>query len=287
MTGFAPARRGVLALVAALSVLPMMANAATPEDKALKTAIAGKWRLHANAARDQYRHPYETLTFWGLKPGMKVIEIEPGAGWWIEILAPYAKATGGSYAAALPDRNEPDISVGAKTGRDKAHADFWAEVADKSVYGEVKAYDFGPKALSGLPAGSADMVLVARAFHNWSRAGRTEPYLKAFYEALKPGGLLVVEQHRAPEGSDPKAGTGYVPESYVIDAAKAAGFVFEAKSEINANAKDTRDHPFGVWTLPPIRRSNDQTKTLTPEERAKFDAIGESDRMTLRFRKPA
>jgi predicted methyltransferase len=286
MTGFAPARRTLFGFAAALSVLPMLANAATTEDKALKTAIAGKWRLPANAARDQYRHPYETLTFWGLKPGMKVIEIEPGAGWWIEILAPYAKATGGSYAAALPDRNEADISIGAKTGRDKAHADFWAEVADKSVYGEVKAYDFGPKALDNLPAASADMILVARAFHNWSRQARTELYLLAFFRALKPGGILAVEQHRAPEGSDPKAGTGYVPESYVIEAAKAAGFVFEAKSEINANAKDTRDHPFGVWTLPPIRRSNDQTKTLTPEERAKFDAIGESDRMTLRFRKP-
>lgn len=266
---------------------PLFAADKPKADAALKTAIAGKWRLPANAARDAYRHPYESLTFWGLKPGMNVIEIDPGAGWWVEILAPYAKSTGGSYAAALADRTEAGLTEQAKAGRERAHTNFWAEVADKSVYGETKAYDALPNSLGNLPAGSADLILVARAFHNWSRQGRTETYLKGFFAALKPGGILAVEQHRAPEGSDPKAGTGYVPESYVIEAAKAAGFVFEAKSEINANPKDTRNHPFGVWTLPPVRRASDQTRTLTPEERAAFDAIGESDRMTLRFKKPA
>jgi predicted methyltransferase len=131
------------------------------------------------------------------------------------------------------------------------------------------------------------MVLVARAYHNWSRQGETtDNFMGAFYKALKPGGILAVEQHRAPEGSDPKAGTGYVPESYVIAAAEKAGFVLDGKSEINANPKDTRDHPFGVWTLPPIRKSSEGEKKLTEAERAKFDAIGESDRMTLRFKKP-
>jgi predicted methyltransferase len=281
-----PTRRAALMLAASLSLLASGVMAKPAEDAALKAAVAGKWRAPENVARDEYRHPYEALSFWGLKPGMSVIEIDPGRGWWIEILAPYAKATGGSYAAALADRNEAGLTEQAKAGREKAHANFWAEVADKSVYGEVKAYDALPKSLDALPAGSADLILVARAFHNWSRQGRTEPYLAAFYKALKPGGILAVEQHRAPEGSDPKAGTGYVSESYVIEAAKAAGFVLDAKSEINANPKDTRDHPFGVWTLKPVRSSSDKDRTLTPEERAKFDAIGESDRMTLRFRKP-
>lgn len=265
-------RRRVLTAFAALALLATPALAGTP-GKALDDAIAGSWRTAENKARDSQRHPVESLTFWGLKPGMTIIEVNPGAkGWWTEILAPYAHATGGVYVAAMPKTDDPA---------------FWAEVADKSIYGEVKAYPLSGDNYTGLPANSADMILVARAYHNWARQGETtDNFMKAFYGALKPGGVLAVEQHRAPEGADPKAGTGYVPESYVIDAAKKAGFVLEERSEINANPKDTRDHPFGVWTLPPIRRNSDATRTLTPEERAKFDAIGESDRMTLRFRKP-
>src|SRR5580704_2560952 len=159
---------------------------------------------------------------------------------------------------------------------------------DKSVFGEVKAYDFGPQHPDSVPAGSVDLVLVARAFHNWARQGKaTQVYLRAFFAMLKPGGVLAVEQHRAPEGADPRAGTGYVPESYVIEEARKAGFVLEAKSEINANPKDTRDHPFGVWTLPPTRRSAPAGQPADPNfDHAKYDAIGEADRMTLRFRKP-
>ena len=141
----------------------------------------------------------------------------------------------------------------------------------------------------GVEDASADFILVARAFHNWARSDRTEPYLAAFFKALKPGGILAVEQHRSAEGLNVAdvAGTGYVPESYVIKAAQDAGFVLEARSELNANPKDDHDHPFGVWTLPPVRRSSDdQGRTLSADERAAFDAIGESDRMTLRFRKP-
>ena len=144
----------------------------------------------------------------------------------------------------------------------------------------------------GVEDGSADMVLVARAFHNWARDGRTEPYLQAFFRALKPGGVLAIEQHRSAEGLNVAdvVPTGYVPESHVIRAAQNAGFVLEARSELNANPQDDHDHPFGVWTLPPIRQSQgrgDQAgRVLTPEERAAFDAIGESDRMTLRLRKP-
>ncbi|MDC7676426.1 class I SAM-dependent methyltransferase [Asticcacaulis machinosus] len=241
---------------------------AVAADAALKAAVTGSWRTPENAARDAYRHPEAALAFWGLKPGMTVVDVNPGnKGWWTEILAPYAKATGGAYVAAAP--NVTGYSAG-----------------DPVVVGTVKAYALSPS-VNEVPAGSADMVLVARMFHNWARQdGTTEAYMTAFNTMLKPGGILAVEQHRAPEGSDPKAGTGYVPESYVIDAAKKAGFELVAKSEINANPKDTRDHPFGVWTLKPIRQSAARGQQPAADfDRAKYDAIGESDRMTLKFKK--
>jgi predicted methyltransferase len=226
------------------------------EDAALQAAIASDARPAADVARDVYRRPFESLTFWGLTPGATVVEIAPGrGGWWTAILEPYAAATGGRY---VPVNNPAESMV----------------VED----------------------GTADMVLVARAFHNWHRAGRTDAFLEAFFKALKPGGILAVEQHRAPEGLNPDqtAPTGYVSESHVIKAAEAAGFVLDARSELNANPKDDRDHPFGVWTLPPVRTSaprqgmaGDRATPLTEAERAAYDAIGESDRMTLRFRKPA
>ena len=222
------------------------------EDTALQAAVAAQSRPAADRARDAARHPYESLTFWGLTPGMTVVEIEPGgASWWRHILEPYAAATGGRYVAV----DKPLESMGAADG-------------------------------------TADFILVARAFHNWSRDGRTQPYLQAFFRALKPGGVLAIEQHRSAEGLNVAdvASTGYVPESYVIREAQNAGFVLEARSELNANPKDDHDHPFGVWTLPPVRKSaqsNDPgARRLTAEERAAFDAIGESDRMTLRLRKP-
>jgi len=237
-------------------------------DAVLKAAIDGVWRSPEDRARDDYRHPAQSLAFWGLKPGMDIVEFYPGAkGWWTEILAPYVRTAGGRYTAVFSNPNEVTS---------------WPGSVDKAVYGEVSA-----STLDALPAGQADLVLIARAFHNWARRdGETDRQLGAAFRALKSGGVLAVEQHRAPEGSDPLAGTGYVPESYVIDAAKKAGFVFAGKSEINANPKDTRDHPFGVWTLKPTRDSGKGDKALTPEARAKYDAIGESDRMTLKFRKP-
>jgi predicted methyltransferase len=241
---------------------------AMAEDAALKAAASGAWRSDENRARDAYRHPEGALAFWGLKPGMDIVEFYPGnKGWWTEILAPYAFKTKGRYTAVVGKVDDPN---------------FWAEVADKSIYGEVSA-----STLDALPAGQADFVLIARAFHNWSRQdGATEKHLTAANKALKPGGILAVEQHRAPEGADPKAGTGYVPESYVIEAAKKAGFELVAKSEINANPKDTKDHPFGVWTLKPIRTSAARGQEPAADfDRAKYDAIGESDRMTLKFKK--
>lgn len=220
------------------------------EDQGLKAAVASTARPEADRARDVHRHPYETLTFWGLNPGMTVVEIQPGqAGWWSNILKPYLAQTGGTWIGV--DRPADGL---------------------------------------GVPDGTADMVVVARAFHNWARQGSTAGLMTAFAKALKPGGVLAVEQHRGAEGLNAAdtASTGYVSESYVIHAAQAAGLVLEARSELNANPKDDRDHPFGVWTLPPVRQSaaRDGSNALTPEQRAAFDAIGESDRMTLRFRKP-
>ncbi|GLS00827.1 methyltransferase [Brevundimonas denitrificans] len=227
------------------------------EDTALQAAIGSAARPAADVARDVYRHPFETLTFWGLTPGSTIVEIEPGrGGWWSAILQPYAEATGGTYVAV----SRPLESMGVEDG-------------------------------------TADMIVVARAFHNWHRSNpqRTGPYLEAFFKALKPGGVLAVEQHRSVDGLNPDvtAPTGYMPESHVIRAAQAAGFVLEARSELNANPRDDHDHPFGVWTLPPVRTSaprannaTDRPTPLTEAERAEYDAIGESDRMTLRFRKP-
>ena len=256
------------------------------EPAAIRAAVDAPWRSPEHRARDAWRHPVESLQFWGLRPGMTVVEIDPGGeAWWTEILAPYAKATGGRYVASYVDLAAPNVSEGAK----KARTDFEAKVGDFQRYGAVQTVNFGVASGLQMEANSADLILVARAFHNWSRQGRTDRYMSEFFRVLKPGGVLAVEQHRAPEGSDweKTAPTGYVPESYVVEAAQKAGFRLEARSEVNANPRDTRDHPFGVWTLPPIRRTEQGGRTLTAEERARYDAIGESDRMTLRFRKPA
>jgi predicted methyltransferase len=254
-------------------------------DPAIAAAVDGSWRASVARARDAFRHPAESLAFWGLKPGMTIVEIDPGAnGWWTGILAPYARATGGRYVAALM----VDTGVTGADSFEAVRAAFFNGVADKAIFGDAEAVDFGRDHMDAIPAGSGNFILVARAFHNWAREGdATDAYLAAFFRMLKPGGILAVEQHRAPEGADPRAGTGYVPESYVIDAARKAGFTLEARSEINANRNDTKDHPFGVWTLPPTRRS---APAGLPADRnfdhTKYDAIGESDRMTLKFRKP-
>jgi len=265
-----------------------IAEAKTKSKKILNTIINGPWRRPANKARDLYRNPYKSLKFWGLKPGDTIIEINPGAaGWWVEILAPYAHQTDGRYFATMPVTDAPGQSEASKEQALKTRAAFEEEIKDKTVYGKASVFEFGVSKLDAFPENTADFVLLARALHGWAlQEGATERNLKAFHKMLKPGGLLAVEQHRAAEGSDPKAGTGYLPESYVIAMAKAQGFKLIDRSEINANPLDTRDHPFGVWTLPPVRRSSQKDKPdLTPEQRARFDAIGESDRMTLRFQK--
>jgi predicted methyltransferase len=281
--------------LAALALAPLAAISASPDaptgataDPVLAAVVAGDWRGDEAKARDRYRHPVESLTFWGLKPGMAILEIQPGAAsWWTEILAPYAKRTGGSFAATGADLANPNLSEGAR----KARASFEERYSSKpDVYGKVDVVNWGAVSRT-LPENKYDFILTARSIHGWmqDKPGTVEATFGEFYKALKPGGILAVEQHRAnpvPAGGTEDPASGYVSEAYVIGAAEKAGFKLAAKSEINANAKDTKDHPFGVWTLPPALRSTayGSGKPDDPAfDHSKYLAIGESDRMTLKF----
>lgn len=258
-------------------------RATTPDAdraRALDAAIAGNWRTPEFVARDRYRHPRETLAFFGIAPNQTVIEITPGGGWYTEILAPYLYEHG-RYVAALVD---PETLPEARRERSReAHAKFMARLGGEptQVYGRSTTVDFDPKAPRLGAPGSADAVLTFRNVHNWVDAGTAETYFKAFFDVLKPGGTLGVADHRAKPGTDLETmkKSGYLTEERVTKLATDAGFKLDAKSEINANPKDTADHPNGVWTLPP---TNDHAEA----DDAKYKAIGESDRMTLRFVKP-
>ena len=290
-----------LAQASALAILAALAACSKPEPATqtpaaettqpaadpLSASIGGEWRSAEDKARDEYRHPKEALEFWGLAPGMTILEVQPGGGWWSDILAPYAKETGGKYYATAADLENPELSDAAKQARSEFEARF---AAKPEVYGTVQFVNFGPKS-APLPENTFDFALSARSFHGWMGGGLTDKYLKDIYGALKPGGIFAIEQHRANEGEqDPKAASGYVTEAHVIEQAQKAGFELVEKSEINANAADTKDHPFGVWTLPPTKRTRPYSEGAAahdPEfDRTKYDAIGESDRMTLKFRKP-
>ncbi|MBM4196282.1 MAG: class I SAM-dependent methyltransferase [Gammaproteobacteria bacterium] len=246
------------------------------EESSLATAIAGEHRSAENRARDVYRHPQETLEFFGIRPDMTVVEIWPSAGWFTEILAPYLHDKG-RYIAAHWDPATQDDYVQRNL---KVYAEKLA--AHPALYGKVEmAVLSPPEKLEFVPAGTADMVVTFRNVHNWMDAGQAEAVFAAMYRALKPGGVLGVEEHRAAgdKPQDPRAESGYVRQDYVTGLAERAGFVLEATSEINANPRDTSDHPEGVWTLPP-------TLALGDKDREKYLAVGESDRATLRFRKP-
>lgn len=262
------------------------APASSSQSGSLQWAVDGAWRPAADKARDRWRHPVESLKFWGLKPGMEVVEFWPGAGWYTDILAPFLTASGGTLYAAnletdLPGEPASKAVVQAYQTKLKARPD---------LYGKVVVTAFGPKSGPVAPAGSADLVLFLRNLHNWMAAGIADKAFHDAFAALKPGGELGIEEHRANPGGAPDivAASGYVQEAYVRQLAKDAGFVFAGSSEVNANPKDTKDHPFGVWTLPPTRRSAPQGQPADPNfDHSKYDAIGESDRMTLRFRKSA
>jgi predicted methyltransferase len=279
-------RREVITFgAAALALAGTAARARTAEDPALRAAIAGAWRGAANVARDGARHPYESLLFWGLRPGQTVIEVVPGGGYWTEILAPYAMATGGQYIAGVADLDNPDLSAGARKGREA----FESKFGDAEVYGDIHYVGFGPVSPQLGPFNSADLVITSRNVHNflWTE-GLLDKVMEDFVEVLKPGGMLGVEDHRAdPRPQVPDGKDGYVAVATVVAAAEKAGFVLDGQSEINANPKDTKDHPFGVWTLPPVRRSAQPPLPGNPLfDHSRYDAIGESDRMTLRFVKP-
>jgi predicted methyltransferase len=276
-----------MAVIGACATQSESANAqSNAANAALAASVGGDWRSTEDRTRDQYRHPAEALTFWQVPAGGVVVEIGPGGAWWTEILAPYAQQTNGRYIAAFGDLGAPQVTDAARQGR----ANFQQRFSDASRYGTVEVVDFSRRAGLAMPDNSADFILVARAFHNWARVeGVTDRYMGEFARVLRPGGVLAVEQHRAPAGADvaQTSVNGYVPESYVIDAAARAGLTLAARSEINANPADDRDHPFGVWTLPPVRRSAPDGQPENPAfDHAPYDAIGESDRMTLRFVKP-
>jgi len=255
---------------------------------AIEAAVANPARPVGQTSRDLDRRPAETLAFWGLQPGMDILEIAPGGdAWWTHILAPFARDTGGSYAATAADLNNPNLSPAAR----QARADWEARFVAPGVLGPINLVNFGAVSAPP-PAESYDFILTARSIHGFIGQNIVDKAFADFYHALRPGGRLAVEQHRAPAtvsvtDTGWMAANGYVPEAFVIDAAERAGFEFVGRSDINANPADDHDHPFGVWTLPPTRRSAPVGQPANPSfDHAPYDAIGESDRMTLLFRRP-
>lgn len=257
-----------------------LATAATPATSSnisheqFAKVLKGDWRVPQNAARDQYRHPEQTLTFFGVRTDQTVIEITPGNGWYSELLAPLLKDKG-HYVAAIV---APAVSDYAKKSAESLKQKY---AADTAHYGKVEVVEYTPKAPVFGKTASADTVLTFRNVHNWVDAGNEAATFKAFYDVLKPGGTLGVVDHRAKPGTSAKDNekNGYLPTDYVVKLAENAGFKLAGQSEVNANPKDTKDYPDGVWTLPPALVKGEQDK-------AKYLAIGESDRMTLRFVKP-
>lgn len=268
------------------------ATAVAPTPADFSAVLAMPHRSADNKSRDAWRHPAETLAFFGVTPSSTVVELWPGGGWYTEILAPYLKDEG-KLVVTVFDPNGPKEYYG--TAQSKELLDRVA--AEKAVFGDVASATVKQDVKLGAdgkvekitvqkfelaPAGTADVVLTFRNSHGWYRSDSIGNIYASAFDALKPGGIFGVEQHRANADADPNktAETGYLPEATVIAAAEAAGFELVEKSEINANPKDTKDHPEGVWSLPPSLEGGDKDK-------AKFMAIGESDRMTLKFRKPA
>ncbi|MHA6288803.1 class I SAM-dependent methyltransferase [Maricaulis sp. CAU 1757] len=261
---------------------PAAATPAEIDRSELSSVVNGPWRGDM-ALRDEWRHPVETLEFFGVDPSGTIVEIWPGAGWYTQILAPWVDANGGTYIAA----HFPDTGEGS--ARERALERYIERFSDTAIYGDIQIAGFDRNVGLQVEPGSADAILTFRNIHNWMARNYAEQAFAEFYEALKPGGIVGVVEHRLPSTreQDPNAGTGYVQESFVIALAEEAGLELVGSSEINANPNDNADHPFGVWTLPPVRRSPTEDDAGVDEfDREAFDAIGESDRMTLLFRKP-
>jgi len=260
-------------LIAGILLLPPVVAHAIPDHR-LKAAISSPHRNPKNVARDVYRHPYQSLRFFGIRPTQNVVEILPGGGYWTEILAPYLSKRG-HYIAAIP------LSGGSPEAIHERDAFQQLVTSDRKTYANVRLANFAPP-YDVAPAGTADVILTFRNLHNWLKQGTADAVIQGFYRSLKPGGILGIEDHRAATNApqDPLAKSGYVRQDYAIALIEKAGFKLVAKSEIGANPKDTKDYPAGVWTLPPTLRLGDK-------DRAKYLAIGESDRFTLKFVKPA
>ncbi len=258
--------------------LTLSACASTDTNTLIQQSLAGKQRSIEHAYRDQYRHPKQTLDFFGLQANMTVVEIWPGTGWYSEILAPILKDNGHYYAAHFPaDSQVKYYQRSLQSFKDK--------LSESKVYNKVNITEFYPGSHHSIaPQGTVDMVLTFRNAHNWymqKDIEGVENAFMAFFDALKPGGILGIVDHRLPENrhSAKAKRSGYVKESWIIELAEKAGFKLAEKSEINANAKDTADYEKGVWTLPP-------RLALGEKESKKYQNIGESDRMTLKFVKP-
>src|SRR5271168_5631667 len=260
-------------LLAVTATVMGYATASAAADSALAAAVASPARSPAAVARDKARHPIEELTFFELGPKMNVVELWPGGGYWTDILAPYLKA-GGTYTIALPapGNAEEDTSVARLRAR---------IAAEKDRLGVVHESFLGPGHFDIAPPGSADLVVTFRNLHNWMDEGYTDQALAGIFKALKPGGILGVEDHRGrnDQPQDPKAKNGYVRQDYAIALIKKAGFEFVSSTEVNANPRDTKDWVDGVWTLPP-------TLSQGEKDRARYAAVGEADNFVLKFRKP-
>ena len=274
---FAKSGLTAAALLAGLFAASSAVRAADSDAvRQLREAVDSSARSPADKARDKYRHPVETLSFFGIRPDMTVVEVWPFGGWYTAILAPYLREHGKLYAAAMDpqSKDREDVEVNGEL-----HALF---AAHPQMFDKVELTVLSPgKKMQLAPDGSADMVLTFRNVHNWVWDGTEKGVFAAMYRALKPGGILGVVEHR---NNDPnfvprKRGEAYTGEQYTIDLAQSVGFRLVARSPINNNPKDTKDYPKGVWTLPPSYAEGDK-------DRAKYAAIGESDRFTLKFMKP-
>ena len=264
-------------LISALSLWVLVSSVHAHQHRsALNEIIKGEHRSDKNIARNEYRHPQETLTFFGVEPDMTVVELWPGGGWYTEVLAPYLAHEGQLIAAHFDPEAGSDYYKKSRQGFDK-------KMADNPIYQNVQTINFNPGVTDlSAQSGQADAVLTFRSLHNWMRSDKFDVVLKDVYGMLKPGGVFGVVEHRADPTAeiDPQAKKGYVNQGYAIQRIEAAGFKLVDISEVNANPKDSADHPNGVWTIPPTLR--------VPEgaDKASYEAIGESDRFTLKFIKP-
>jgi predicted methyltransferase len=261
--------------MAGLTLVGAAAVAADSVDPRLAAAVNSDFRSAADKARDPYRHPLQTLSFFGIKPTMTVVELWPFGGWYTAILAPYLHDRGTLYAAAM----DPDSAA----AEDKRYNSELAAMlaAHPDVYGKVQVTVLAPHKMQIAPDGTADMVVTFRNIHNWVWAGIEKEVLAAAFRALKPGGILGVEEHRNndPDFIPRTPGVGYVGEQYAIELIQSAGFRLVGQTNVNRNPKDTKDYPQNVWSLPPTYAEGDK-------DRARYAAIGESDRFTLKFIKP-